>query len=74
MERGYVVALLHFVDNFGGDEHTLVELFAAVHHAVTHGIDFGKRSDATLLGIGEEIEYCAHSTFVVGIPEVENLF
>ena len=56
VERSNAVALLDHCNHLVGDEHTLVELLSAMHHAVTHGINFAEALDATKLGTGENVE------------------
>ncbi len=49
-----------------GEQHALVELLAAVHHAMTHGIDFLQVLDDTNLGVSQQREDELHALGMLG--------
>ena len=54
VQRGQVDALLEDVEHLLGQHHRLVELLAAVHHAVADGVDLVEALDDADLGVGEQ--------------------
>ena len=57
MQRGQGDALLQSLHDLIGDEHGGIEGLAAVHHAVTHSVDFLHGADHAVLGVHQSIEH-----------------
>ena len=66
MQRSQVGALLKHLQHLIVEQHALVELLAAMHHAVTHGVDFLEVLDGPNLGVGEQREDELHTLGVLG--------
>ncbi len=74
VEGCHRIALLDLLDNLRGDEHGLVEVFHAMHHAVTHGINLVEALDHTLLWVCEHLEHLTDCLLVVGHGDLDRLF
>ena len=51
---------------FVADDHTAVEILAAVRHTMTHRVDFVQGLDDTVHRVGQSLEHQPHAHFVVG--------
>ena len=56
VQRGQVIACGKGFHHLWGENDTLVELFAAVHHAMTDGIQFVKALQHGILALGQYLE------------------
>ena len=65
VQRRQVRALFEGFQHLVGQEHALVELLAAMHHAVTYGINLVKTLDDTNLGVGQQREDELHALGVL---------
>ncbi len=73
VKRRDAIALTNHGFHLGGDEHALAEFLAAMHHAVTHGVDFVETLDAAVVGVSEHVEDSLDGALVVGDVQVDVL-
>ena len=73
MQRSQIGTFLEGLEHLVGKDNRLVELLSAVHHAVTHGINFRQVLNHANLGIGEQREDELHALCMLG-DVVHNLF
>ena len=66
VERGQIVALGEVGHHLGSEANALVELLAAVHHAVAYGIEFVKILEHGVVAGGEHLEDPLHTGSVLG--------
>ena len=66
VQRSQVGALLKHAQHLVVQHNALVELLAAVHHAVTHCVDLAQVFDNTNLGVGEQREDELHALGMLG--------
>ena len=73
VQRSNAVALAYHVLHLVGDEDAAAELLAAMHHAVTHGVDFLQILDAAIFRMNQRVEDSLDGTLVVGEAQVNVL-
>ena len=66
VERCQVVAGLEVTHHLGGEDDTLGELLAAVHHAVAYGAELMEVAQHGVLALGEDLEDELHAGGMLG--------
>ncbi len=72
MKGSEVIALAYHILHLVVDDDALGELFGAVNHTVSDGVDFAIALYATFIGVGEHVEDGLDCTFMVGFAEFED--
>ena len=73
VQRSDGIALLDDGLDFVVDAYALAETLAAMHHAVSHGINLVKALDAAIIGVGQHIQNGLDGTGVVSDVQVNHL-
>ena len=73
VERGNVVAFAYLCLYGIVDKHAFAEFLAAVHNAVSYGVDFAIALYAAFLGVGEYVENGFNGVLMVDVAKFHNV-